>query len=301
MIRTEVVTQVAPLGIRFWDDLTRAVVRDGLSVRAWPEGRPAQAVGAAANASGVWVFRGLSGMRAFEGGHGDRAYWDAVRDGTNPALAPRRPFLVEVIDGARRFLPARVRVELPVKGVFPWPPEGLTVGAGVLTAGAVSPAIPLFSAPHRAVAEVAVVRAELRDVASELPVPDAVVELNYRGAPVGCGVSDEMGRVLVWLRYPEPGAGFLGSPLESPADAGRVDGLRWELGLRVYRRALPATSTRREPPEMRALFSQPLGVAVDRRVPTEAPLESVTLRFGEELVLRSRDAAGRHLWTRSAV
>jgi hypothetical protein len=48
------------LGVRFWDRALDEVVRDGLQVTAWPEGRTEVASTAFRKAAGVYTFRDLA-------------------------------------------------------------------------------------------------------------------------------------------------------------------------------------------------------------------------------------------------
>src|SRR4051794_1476567 len=70
----ETITMVTPLGMRFRDVATLAIVADGLQVRHVPDdGRRVRT--ALATGSGVWVLPGLPGPRELENGSGDAAYW----------------------------------------------------------------------------------------------------------------------------------------------------------------------------------------------------------------------------------
>ena len=66
---------VAPLGVRFRDVVTDTLVGDGLSVTVYPAAAPARRVTAQANRSGVYVVHHAPGLRAFEQGAGDSAFW----------------------------------------------------------------------------------------------------------------------------------------------------------------------------------------------------------------------------------
>src|SRR5215216_3812598 len=101
---------VAPLGIRFWDPARGVPVTDGLTVIVRPEGsrRPGRA--AARTLSGIYAVHHLPGLRAMEYPSDDVALGSPLQ---------ARPFVVEVVDNQRRFLPATLRVVAPWPGVFP--------------------------------------------------------------------------------------------------------------------------------------------------------------------------------------
>lgn len=293
MTTMDVVTRVGPLGLRFWDAVRSDVVREGLRVRAWPEHRPMQLQTARVNRSGVWSFVSLPGLTAFESGSGDASYWNAVENGTDPRLRPRHSFVIEVVDTAGRFLPLRLRLALPVRGLSAWPPLGLATGEVDLEAPA--DAVPLFSAPQRATAEMAVVRAELVDAVSGAPARDALVEALRDGVLVGRGLSDEKGRAVVVFSYPEPDYPIVGGPVGSPPQ-GHANSWAWDLVLRVRWRATPEATF--EPPLLTSLLANPLVTALGTRSP-ETPLGLQTLRYGDELLVHTSDSAERRLCIRS--
>src|SRR5437773_1580626 len=107
--RTSVFT---PLGIRFWDPARNVPVTDDLVVTARPDGAFGRVTPAFRTASGVYAFEGLPGMYTVE--HPDVP--------PEPPAGPPtpQPFLIEVADLQRRFLPILFRVELPLpyRGLF---------------------------------------------------------------------------------------------------------------------------------------------------------------------------------------
>ncbi|WP_437299150.1 hypothetical protein [Sorangium sp. So ce426] len=296
----DVMTRVAPLGLRFWDDVNRDLVRDGLAVSAWPESLPSRPRSASVNASGVWALHDLALMAAFERGAGDARYWEAVASGADPALSPRRPFVVEVRDTARRFLPVRLRVTLPVRGLYDWPAAaGLAAEARALSAGAPPGVIPLPVAPSRPVRALAVVRAELA-VDGDEPAASALVEVFASGRLVGRGMSDERGRVAVIFPYPDTLVVSSGSPLGSPSAGASPSEWRWNIEV-VVRYAPPAAGARRgDAPELAAVFAQPPTTALLRLSPEE-PLRDFELRHRDEQVLRTEGASDGRLWIRTVI
>ncbi len=296
----DVMTRVAPLGLRFWDEVTRDVVRDGLAVTAWPESRPSQSRTATVNRAGVWALHSLPGMGPFERGSGDDSYWAKVASGSDPALGSLRPFVVQVVDTARRFLPTRLRVRLPVRGVFGWPAEvGLAVDAHALAVGAPPGVIPLPISPTRAVRDLAVIRAELA-VDGDAPAANALVEVLAGERLVGRGVSDDRGRVMVAFPYPDTLAHPAGSPLGSPVVGPQPASWRWDLGLRVRYAPTVVAARRNEAPELANVFAQPLTTAL-LRVSPEEPLSGLSIHYGEERVLRTEGSDDGRLWIRSVV
>jgi hypothetical protein len=265
----ERVTIVTPLGIRFWDALLDAPVRDGLDVTARPLGQRAGGTAAFRTASGIYAFRGLPGLHDVEYPAGD-------------ALAsplPGRRFVVEVADRQRRFLPAVFGVDLPYSGIFP---TG-TLGASVPGR---PPGFYLFSAPTRPVTPAAAaVRATLVDL-DGAPAAYAVLTVQAPGGATWYGLADERGCAAVLFPYPTFTAGAgLASPL---ADTRQ----RWPVSVRVYY----APATLETPPgsalpDLRSILSQP--AAVIWATPVGQALDHLPLElvFGQELVLRTGDSA----------
>jgi hypothetical protein len=199
---------------------------------------------------------------------------------------------VDVRDDLGRFVPARLRLLVPFRGVYAWPPGGLPLDARPLVTGGPAGAVPLFSSTARPLAGSAVVRAELADVASAEPAAGALVDVLSDGVLAGRGISDERGRVVVVFPYPELPAAALGSPLDSPTGAGPSQ-WQWELTLRV-RWARPAGAA---PPVRRLdeVFAQPPATVLARLSPEET-LGPVALGYREELYLRSADSGEGRLW-----
>ncbi len=253
----ETLTLVCPLGLRFWDEVDRAPVSDGLSIVIWPTSQPDLRIPAVLNRTDVFTFHDLPGMRGIENGAGDDAFWAA-----NP---PRFDFVVQVQDAANRFLPFQLQVRLPVRGL--------------------SDGLPLFSSPARVLASpMGVIRAQLFDPIHRLPAAWALVEARVDGIVVGRGLADAHGGLLLPLPYPEArnsGPAF-GSPL-GPGGVKLTD-QAWLVHLAFFyapQQPPPAV------PDLNQVLNQPPATAwVDEML--SAPLTTATLRFGQELVLRSR-------------
>src|SRR5262245_27597003 len=286
--RIESLTIVAPLGLRFHDEATGRNVKDGLIVTAYPPENPMRRVRAFANPSGVYALRNLPGLRAVENGRGDDKFWAAP-----PASGA---FVIEVVDGERRFLPFRFTVEAPVRGVFVWadPQAG--------SPPAHPPGVPVFSSASRvAPVGMAALRAELRewrpsdDHVGE-PAAWAVLEARLGGRRLARGVADDQGRVALIFPYPEPVFDELSSPLgarpfASPgADGPSLREQEWIIELDAsYGRLRPAPPSSEAPalPALDSFLTQP---PADLWEDSERhqPLLSAPLRFGQELILRSK-------------
>src|SRR5262245_51979780 len=130
----ERISILSPLGIRFWDAVTRTSISDGLTVTASPVSQPLIRRSAFVNRSDVFAFRGLPGLRDVENGLGDDAFWQSP---------PRqKEFIIEMNDARGHFLPARFQLPVPVKGLARLECLHSPLSSEV-------EAIPLFSAPAR--------------------------------------------------------------------------------------------------------------------------------------------------------
>ena len=276
---------VAPLGLRFWDEVSSRIIGDGLNVTAYPADNPARRVKAFANRSGVYVFRDLPGMRSFENGAGDDAFWRN--------LPSKRNFVIEVVDPEGRFLPFIMTLKLPERGVFAWQDPS--------SPSPPSPAIgvPLYSSPSRqAPTSMAVVRAELHEWRPGTshegnPAAWAVLEARLSGRLVARGFADELGRVAMIFPYPEPVTHTLGSPPSGspqPAGAPQLRDQEWTIEFAAFCEPL-----RPAPIGNRPALADLDDILTQRSATLWADTErsrllgEATLHFGRELVLRSRD------------
>lgn len=294
MHRLEVLSRVTPLGVRFRDEGTGALVGDGLQVSAFPEGQPRLRRASLVNRSGVHVFMDLPGLRDLEYGGpgvppadaGDAAWW--------ASLPARKPFTVEVEDAMGRFLPCAFRAELPHPGLFQLTCPGLPPAPPLSG----PPAVPLFSAPTRVSGgPLAVLRAELWDADAQVPAAWARVEATAQGGAAALGVADAQGRLALFFHYPEP-VDFPPGPLaENPALPAGPPLLEqtWTLQVRVfYARRTPVPAR----PDLCDTLSQPSSWAW---TDTDSSVELLepTLRYGQELVLKTQDAPRSRLWITS--
>jgi len=284
----EHVTSVAPLGLRFRDDLSGQTIADGLSVSCYPPGQPQNRTQAQVTRGGVYVLRNLPGLRAVETGRGDADFWARV-----PASVP---LVVEVVDTNRRFIPFSLRTAAPVEGVFTWLDAWTSMASASPLAAA--PFVPLFSAPSRLVpGGIGVIRAELVDPTAGggagAPAAGAVLEVDVPGMPLSRSIADAQGRVVLLFPYPVPPAAPLsggnGSPQEPPgASASALRDQTWTLAVRA---AYAPNSPTPELPDLADTLSQPSAVLWADQARTQI-LSQAPLRFGRETVLTSQDTTG---------
>ena len=191
----EFLTLRCALGIRFRDAATKDIVRSGLRVKARAVDAPAntEPVIARPNPSGVWLFYGLPGLRAFELGTRD------FPESGSPLNSPR--FKIQVEDEEGRFLPctfvATASEKGPMESSLPLSsPPGRTE-------------VPLFSAPSRLVPPgFAVIRAHLITLLEQAykPARWALLKASaiVRNKPVeALGLANDKGDVAVMFPWPE--------------------------------------------------------------------------------------------------
>jgi hypothetical protein len=271
----ERVTIFTPLGIRFWDAAKDVPVKDGLMVTARSGTAPYSVVSAFRTRSGVYAFQGLPGLRHLE-------YPD---EGGPLALSPPagKRFLIEVTDTEGRYLPVTFGVDVPYQGIFP-------SGAPTSPPGNKPPGFYLFSAPTRTVTpELAAVRAQLEDRATQKPAGHAVLEIQAPGDQTWYGLADERGCIAVLFPYPTFTSPLHGSPpAPSPPEG---DGQSWHLNIRVrYSPPVLSLPPGGSLPYLQSILSQaPGSIWSSVAVPYGQPLSwvSAELFFGQELVLRT--------------
>lgn len=259
---------VTPLGVRFWDPTLNAQISDGLRVTAYPPEDPRRVVAAVRAPSGVYAFHHLPGLRALE-------YPGAADPLASPP--PTRAFIIQAIDGRRRFLPAAFSVQAPFQGVFP---TGLQPGA------ARPPGVYLFSAPTRPVTlNLAVVRARLMtNIGAALqPAAHAVLEIRTPRNQLWYGLADEQGGVAVVFPYPI----FTAAPVGGVASPPPLRRQQWALRIRArYDPGLLTWPPGSPRPDLPSILRQPLG-SLWRNRQTPVGQWIIPLRFGEELTLRT--------------
>lgn len=170
----EHVVQRVGLAVRLTDLATGAPVTEGITVTAWPAGRPAHAVRTATvTAQGVAGFPLLPGLRRFEDGSTERDDWFA-----SPIVHPPVPFVVRIDDATGAHLPVVREVLVPTAA-----PVDVAL-----------PRSPTAAVPSGHLAVVATVVTDIADPASTAPWSVVSVRI---GTHVTGGVADDRGVVVV--------------------------------------------------------------------------------------------------------
>jgi hypothetical protein len=278
-------TMVAPLGLRFHDAVTNEIVGDGLSVWAYRLDRATATRPLFPNRRGVYVLHDAPGLRDLQNGAGDDDYWKN--------LPPKKDFVIEVTDDLGRFIPFRLTVALPTRGVYEWSDPATN------SPPSSTRSIPLYSSPARPVpAGAAVIRADLWDPkrgTKGAEASSAVLELYDHDRFLARGIADQKGRVAVMFPYPAPKA-FApssppGSPLSSPPGAtgpALTDQL-WTFRVRALYaiQSPPHIAASDALPDLRTVLSQPEATLWANEAQTDKLLE-VAVQFGQPLILKSR-------------
>lgn len=270
----EPISRVTPLGLRFWDSATNAVVDDGLTVIAYPVGQPWHAQKSLVNPSGVHVLQDLYGLRELESGTGDKAYWDGL------TTDKRRDFILEVEDSLNRFLPFACRVKLPVQGLLRLQ-DILPLEAGNVVAlepqklklEPTALVLPLFSNPARRVpAGMTAIRASLHNQISNAPAAWAALEvlLGNDLTVLARGFADANGQVQVFMPYPK---------LPDQINPSALGKHSWLLKIRIAYTPVQDISSlsAQKIPDLYKQFTQTLN----------PNLIEQTLEFGHELILKT--------------
>jgi hypothetical protein len=270
----ERVLRPAPIGLRFRDMATGLPVRQGLRVTVTSVRNPARHATLEVNGKGVWYAHRFPGFS------------DETLANAPDWTALSQPCLVEVDDAAGRFLPLRVVLDLPERGIVDWPgwsslpQDPLAPLADDASPPTISPdALPLFSSAGRtAPAPLAEMRCQLlRDDGG--PAAWALLTAAHGGVVRAIGQADGEGRAVLFFAYPErPRASLATSP---PA----ITDFRWSIELAAYWNGLDPAA----PPEFADLMAQldhPRALFASTLSPPE-PLPSQLLSFGRPLVLRT--------------
>jgi len=290
----EWVSRVAPLGIRFRDAATRKTVDDDLTAIVYPSAERELSTAAVINRAGIFVFRNIFGLHAFETANGDNTRDFAGSDAFwNPVSPPARyDYTLEVRDPARRFLPFVLPVKLPQRSLLgiafnsplSSPLVGQTGGRGAF--------VPVFSAPTRTVPEGMIgLRAEIVDTGTSPAGPReaayAVIEAKAGDQPLVTGVADQRGRILLPLPYPKPVI-TLGSMATTNVP---LQDQTWTVDFTVrYRRRASVP----ELPDLYDVLSQPVATAWQTTA-LITPWTQTTLEFGRELLLATQGTVSHTL------
>jgi hypothetical protein len=198
------------------------------------------------------------------------------------ATTPTR-FIVEAIDGQRRFSPLVFAVNVPFEGVFPTATLSSPEESG-------HPGCWLFAAPSRSdVPATAAIRAHLTEANSETPAAYAVVDLSV-GGETWHGVADDQGRVLILFPYPD-----FTSPMNFTSPVTTMPPQSWPVSIRVrYQPGVQETPDGAAVPDIQSLFSQAMAdIWLTESGVTDTVL-ALDFKFGEKPVLRTDDRA--YLW-----
>lgn len=253
----ERVTRVAAIGIRFVDPVAGRFISE-LEVAAVPAVAPnTPPRPLLPNRSAVYVL------------HHD------VTPGT---------YVLTVGDPLGRFLPVALQVDVPTHGLYIFtpgsPPEVPLAG------------VPLFSTPHRPALEgMAVVRADMFDPIASQPAANAILEVRRFGQLLGRGMADYRGQVAVILPYPPPTGSLVASPPArlSPPQTSALFDQTWGVEIDVAYAPWLTTLTASGAVDLDGAFAQlhrPLASVWADPSQTRR-LSTTTLRFGQDLILRS--------------
>lgn len=206
-----------PLGVRFWDPVTRSSPVDGLDVSLASDlgerlGRPRAAF---RTGGGVFAFRNLPGLDGIE------------QPGTEPVASPpvTRPFVLQVVDRQRRFVPLALRLTLPLpySGLYPRDP-GEAPGEGgnrrFLLMSAPARSVPLWQG-H--------IAGRLANRAGD-PAAHAAIAASFPTGETFVGIADADGAFAIALPFPE----VLPGPPTSPPQSNAISAQEWPFTLRVH-------------------------------------------------------------------
>lgn len=272
---------VAPLGLCFHDAATGERIGDGLSVEVYPVSpNPWKKRNKAVpNRVGVYVLHDAYGLKNFPFGKGDNDFWQE-----NP---PNKSYVVEIIDQLNRFQPFQFTVELPVRGIYQWESIPVSSPSNNLFS------IPLYSAPSRLpLAGMSVIRASLYET-DKNPAAFAVLEARFEGSLIARGIADNQGRIALIFPSLSPQNNPIVSP---PAQATRISlaEQKWDLDLTLKYQpnifvSSPPVSDEETLPDLKLVLAQANGTLWANTAKTEE-FTTAVLRFGKELILRSRSA-----------
>jgi hypothetical protein len=272
-------SRIAPLGVRLRDVANGRVAAEDFEVTAAAPGGTAQVL--ARNGVAVWIASRLPGLR------------DADLDPAGSGSARVRPYALSVDDPMGGFLPLRLGITLPHRGLYAWD------GWSALPAAPLAPlrdepggepcpdALPLFSAPARAAPlGYAAIRGQLQRLDDGGAAAWALITVEQDGAVRGLGLADAEGRFVVFMPWPEwPRANLpILSPPGSPPSA--LPGApSWTVRLSAYSALLPPS---RVPslPEVMGQLAAPRDLFASTQSPLE-PLAPQQLQFGCRLTLRT--------------
>jgi hypothetical protein len=270
----ERVAITCPLGVRFLDSATNAIVGDDLLIEAYPAANQERRVAAVPNRSGVWAFHGLPGLREFEYATNDDKQWIPEPQ--------KRPFVIEITDAQSRFLRSQFALMAPARALSIGDEFALPLSLSLRT-------VKLFSSPARPVpGGLAVVRAQIFEDNSDTPAAWALVELSAsvpNHTVTAQGIADREGRLALIFPYPEPANVSPGSPVANGPQL--LSQQSWTLTFRAWHTFDPESG---DFVDLDRVLSQ-IGRAPDHLWDDGSPLIPFTeadLVFGRELVVPVR-------------
>jgi hypothetical protein len=228
----ETISYRAPLALRAIDSISGADLGDGLVAIAWPQGDPASARTAVRSPVST-----LLGFGTLPGLHSQELALLATGAVPSGPVLGLLPFVVTVTDTLGRFLPEAMVIKVPVAA-----PVGAT----------------LYSAPARPRPPGwATVHGEVHVAQDGTPAAWALVEITDGTAAYRYQtVSDQAGRFLFYLPYPEALPALAGSP---PVGGG-IGQITWTLTVRVKyepaKLSWPASPAPTGPPDISTIHAQ---------------------------------------------
>ena len=206
----------------------------------------------------------------------DQIFFETSPNGANWAVRRVVP---------RQFSIKSMKVELNAGTAASVASPGKAVFGGIVVESNPTPALPLYSAPTRAVAGgMAVLRASLWDATADAPAAWAMLEARVNGQPTARGYSDASGQIALLFPYPEPPS-FVQQNPPPPA----VAFTRQEWAVSIFASYKPQDPAPRLP-DLKAVLAQPRATVWADAART-TPLTKVTLRSGQQLVVRSYEAS----------
>jgi hypothetical protein len=206
----------------------------------------------------------------------DQVTFETSADGTNWVVRREVP---------RQFSLKSMTIELNAGTPFPAASPGRAVFDSFVLESNPTQSLPLYSSPTRPVTGgLAVLRASLWDAVADAPAAWALLEARVNGQPTVRGYADAEGRVALVFPYPEPPSFVQQNP---PQPATPFTRQEWPVSIFAsYRPQSPAPRV----PDLKATLAQPRAILWADATRT-TPLTKVTLRSGQQLVVRSNEAS----------
>lgn len=207
---------------------------------------------------------------------GDRVIFETSADGAKWAVRREVP---------RQFSIKSMTIELNAGTPSSVASPGKAVFDGFALESNPARALPLYSSPTRpSTGGMAVLRASLWDASADAPAAWAVLEARVNGQPTVRGYADAEGRVALHFPYPAPPSFVQQSP---PPAATPFTRQEWPVSVfGSYRPQSPVPRV----PDLKATLAQGRATLWADAARTN-PLTKVTLRSGQQLVVRSYEAS----------